>query len=70
METQITEIKPKDAIGLNEVPLVENYPPENMLPEDGLYRHLLQHGEEHDDQRKRATDRIWSEKTYRLTKLH
>ena len=51
-------MKPKDAIKLKEVPLVaqESYPPEEILPEDGLYRYLLQPGEEHDDQRRRATD--------------
>ena len=45
-------MKPKDAIKFNEIPLVnrENYPPEDMLPEDGLYRYLLQPGEEHDAQ--------------------
>ena len=45
-------MKPKDAIKSNEVPLVdqESYPPEEVLPEDGLYRYLLQPGEEHDDQ--------------------
>ena len=70
-ETQMTGMKCKDAIKLNQVPLVnrENYPPENTLPEDGLYRYLLQPGEEHDDQRKRATDRIWSKKTYRLKQI-
>ena len=40
-----------------------------MLPEDGLYRYLLQPGEEHDDQRRRAVDRIWSKKTYRLREI-
>ena len=39
------------------------------MPEDGLYRYLLQPGEEHDDQRKKATDRIWSEKTHRLREV-
>ena len=45
-------MKPKDAIRLNEVPQVagESYPPEEVLPEDRLYRYLLQPGEEHDDQ--------------------
>ena len=64
-------MKPKDAIRLNEVPLVkqENYPPEEILPEDGLYRYLFQPGEELDDQRRRATDRIWSKKTYRLREI-
>ena len=35
-------MKPKDAIKLNEVPLVdqERYPPEEVLPEDELYRYL------------------------------
>ena len=60
-ETEMIGMKPKDAITLNEVPLVyqESYPPEDTLPEDGLYRYLLQPGEEHDDERCRATDRIW-----------
>ena len=39
------------------------------MPEDGLYHYLLQPGEEHDDQRKRATNRIWSKKTYRLREI-
>ena len=61
-ETQMIGMKPKDANKLKEVPLVnqENYAPEDTLPEDGLYHYFLQHGEEHDDQRKRVTDRIWS----------
>ena len=51
-ETEMIGMKPKNAIKLNEVPLVnrESYPPEDTLPEDGLYRYLLQPGEEHDDQ--------------------
>ena len=67
-ETEMTGMKPKDAIKLKEVPLVarESYPPEEVLPEDGLYRYLLQPSEEHDDQRHRATDRIWSKASYRL----
>ena len=64
-------LKPKDAIKLKEVSLVkqENYPPEEVLPEDGLYQYLLQPGEEHDDQRCRATDRIWSKASYRLREV-
>ena len=70
-DTEMIGMKPKDAIRLNEVPLVtrESYPPEEVLPEDGLYRYLLQPGEEHDDQRHRATDRIWSKETYRLREI-
>ena len=70
-EAEMTGMKPKDAIKLKEDPLVkqENYPPEEVLPEDGLYRYLLQPSEEHDDQRCRATDRIWSKAIYRLREV-
>ena len=71
METEMIGIKPKDAIKLNEVPLVarKSHPPEEILPEDGLYRYLLQTGEEHDDQICRATDRVWSKGTYILREI-
>ena len=71
METEMIGMIPKDATKLNEVPLVdrESYPPEDTLPENGLYRYLLQPGEEHNDQRRRATDRIWSKGTYRLREI-
>ena len=71
METEMTGMKPKDAIKLNEVPLVneEAYPSEEVLLEDGLYQYLLQPGEEHDDQRCRSTDRIWSKVSYRLREI-
>ena len=71
METEMIGMKPKDAIKLKEVPLVsrESYPPEEVLPEDGLYRYLLQPSEEHDDQQCRATDRIWSKASYRLREV-
>ena len=64
-------MKPKDAIKLKEVPLVarESYPPEEVLPEVGLYRYLLQPGEERDDQRYRAPDRIWSKASYGLREI-
>ena len=67
-ETEMIGMKPMDAIVLDQVPLVkrESYPPEDTLPEDGLYRYLLQPGEEHNDQRRRATDRIWSKGIYIL----
>ena len=70
-ETEMIGMKPKDAIKLKEVPLVaqESYPPEEVLPEDGAHRYLLQPGEEHDDQRRRATDRIWYKGTYRLREI-
>ena len=34
-----------------------------------MYHYLLQLSEEHDDQRRRATDRVWSKKTYRLREI-
>ena len=70
-ETEMIGMKPKNAIKLKEVPLVkqENYPPEEVLPEDELYQYLLQPGEEHDGQQHRATDRIWSKASYRLREI-
>ena len=51
-QTEMIGMKPKDAIELNEVPLFdrESYPPEEVLPVDGLYGYPLQPGEEHNDQ--------------------
>ena len=68
-KTQIIVMSLKEAIELKGVPLVERHPMEDKLPEDGLYHYLLQPGEEHDDQRKRATNRIWSKATYRFSKI-
>ena len=34
-----------------------------------MYHYLLQLEEEHDDQCKRAMDRIWSKKTYKLREV-
>ena len=66
---QMTGMKPEEAIELKKVPLSENYPLEDTLLEDGLYPYLLQPGEEHDDQRQRAMDRICSKKTCRLKEV-
>ena len=69
--TQMVGMKPKDAIVLDKVLLVnrEAYHEEDKLPKDGLYRYLLQPSEEHDDQRCRAADRVWSKGTYRLREI-
>ena len=53
-------MKPKDAIKLDTVPLNKTYPKEFVLPEDRLYRYLYQPGEQHGDQKRKATDLIWS----------
>ena len=68
-ETQMTGIKAKDVIELIEVLLVESYPPEDTLPKVGLYHYLLKPGKEHNDKCNKATDRIWSKKTYRLSEI-
>ena len=59
-------MKPKDEIKLDTVPLYKKYPKETVLPEDGLYRYLYQPGEQHGDQKRWATDLIWSKNMYQL----
>ena len=61
--------KPKDKIKLDTVPLDKTYPEETVLPEDGLYRYLYQPGEQHGNQKRQATDLIWSKNTYRLDRI-
>ena len=43
----IIDMKPKDAIKLETVPLDKTYPEETVLPKDGLYRYLYQPGKKH-----------------------
>ena len=38
--SSMIDIKPKDAIKLDTVPLDKTYSEETILPEDGLYRYL------------------------------
>ena len=40
-----------------------------MLPEDGSYRYFYQLGEQRGDQKRWATDFIWSKNTYRLDRI-
>ena len=65
----MTSMKPKDAIKLDTVPLNKINPKETVLPEDGLYRYLYQPGEQHGDQKRRATDLTWSKNTYRIDQI-
>ena len=67
--SSMTEMRPKDAIKLGTVLLDKKYPEETVLPEDGLYRYLYQPGEQHGDQKRRATDLIWSKNMYRLDQI-
>ena len=62
-------MKPKDAIKLDTVPLNKKYLEEAALPEDRFYRYLYQPGKQHGDQKRRATDLIWSKNTYRLDRI-
>jgi hypothetical protein len=68
-KTVMIKMKPKEAIKLDNVPLKKKYRKEKLLREDGLYRYLLQPGEENEDQRRRATDNIWSRGTYRISEI-
>ena len=62
-KSSMTDMKPKDAIELDTVPLDKLYPEETVLSEDGLYRY--QHG----DQKRWITDFIWNKNTYRLDQI-
>ena len=62
-ESSMIGMRPKNAIKLDTVALDKTYPEETILPEDGLYRYLYQPGEQHGDQKRRATDFIWSKST-------
>ena len=53
-------MKPKDAFKLDTIHLDKTYPEETVLPKDGLYRYLSQPGEQHGDQKRRATDLTWN----------
>ena len=57
-KTAMIGMKTKDAIKLSNAELVksEGFADEKPLPEDGLYRYFYQPGEQHGDQKRRATD--------------
>ena len=67
-KSSMIDIKPKDVIKLETVSLDKKYPEETVLPEDGLHRYPYQPDKQHIDQKRRATDLIWSKKTYRLNR--
>ena len=68
-KSSMIDMKTKDPIKLDTVLLDKTYPEETVLPEDGLYRYLYQPGEQHGDQKRQATDLIWSKNTYRLDRI-
>ena len=63
-KSSMIDMKPKDAIKLDTVPLDKTYPEENVPPKYGLYRYLYQPGIQHGDQKRWATDFIWIKNTY------
>ena len=63
-------LTPPKAVKLESVELkIKLYEPEETAPTDGLYRYLLEPGEENQDSKKRATDNIWSRETFRLDRI-
>ena len=68
-KSSMIDMKPKDATKLDTVPVDKKYPEETVLPEDGLYRYLYQLGQQHGDQKRRATDFIWSKNMYQLDQI-
>ena len=68
-ESSMIGLKPTDAIKLDTVPLDKSYPKETALAEEGLYRYFYQPGEQHGDQKRRATNLIWSKNMYRLDRI-
>ena len=64
-KSSMIDMKPKpDTISLDKTD-----PEETVVPEDDLYRYLYQPGEQHGNQKRRATDFIWSKNTYRLDQI-
>ena len=69
-KSSMIDLKPKDAIKLDTVPLGKTYPAEAVLPVDCLYRYLYQTVKRNGDQtRQAATDFIRSKNTYRLDQI-
>ena len=69
-KTRMLGMTPAKAIKLESVELkIKPYEAEDPAPTDGLYRYLLEPGEENSDAKRRATDNNWSRKTFRLDRI-
>ena len=68
-KSSMIDMKPKDVTKLDTVLLDKKYPEETALPEDGLYRYLCELVEQHGDQKRLATEFIWSKNTYQLDRI-
>ena len=64
-KSSMIDMKPKP----DTIPLDKTDPEETVVPEDDLYRYLYQPGEQHGNQKRRATDFTWSKNTYRLDRI-
>ena len=61
---------PAKAVKLESVELkVKPHPKEEIAREGGLYQYLYKPGELEDDNRRRATDMIWSWDTFRIDRI-
>ena len=68
-KSSMIDMKQKDEIRLDTFQLNKTYLEENVIPEDGLYKYLYQPDEQHRDQKRRATDFLWSRNTYELDRF-
>ena len=75
-KSSMIDMKSKDEIKLDTVKLDQAYPEESVLPDpgsalpkDGLHRYLYQPSEQDGDQKRRATEFIWSKIKYRLDRV-
>ena len=50
--SSMIDMKPKDAIKLDTVPLDKTYSEETVLPKNSLFRYIYQPGEQHGDQKR------------------
>ena len=51
-KSSMIDLKLKDAIKVDTVPLDKIYPEESVLPKDGSYRYLYQPSKQHGDQKR------------------
>ena len=67
-KSSMIDMKPKDAIKLDTVPLDKTYPEETVLSEDGLYRYFYEPGEQYGDKKKKTGNRFYLEQKFVSTR--
>ena len=69
-KTQMLGMTPAKAVKLGNVELkVKPYPKEEVAREGGLYRYPYKPGEFEDNNKRRATNMIWSWDTFRIDRI-